>query len=185
MRSGCQMSIVSPNSHRPCLQQHIPTLATYLPVRPSLVDGYPGRHTQAQMMILALRFIRGPFTLSEVNGSTRLASTTTCHSVSLPFNGRLQDILTGKAKHRFNLVTRRLAIVQLLRLEYQEFVSAGCITQTVHSSYYVSDLSYMLTSQRFRHSAYISIRIQCPLIQVHWCQSSSAHCRRPLCAKRN
>jgi len=100
MRPGCQMSILSvriiPIHHRPCLQLHIPTLTTYL--RPSLVDGYPEQHTQAQMMIV-LRFIRGPFALSEANDSTRLASSTTCHSASLPFNGRLQDILTGTRRN--------------------------------------------------------------------------------------
>ena len=117
--AACQMSIlfvrVSPNPHLPCLQLHIPTLATY--PRPSLVDIYPEWHTQAQMMIV-LRFIRGPFALSEANGSTRLACSTTCNLASLPFNvqrpsSRHPD--WRKAKHRFNLVTRRLAIVRLLR----------------------------------------------------------------------
>jgi len=128
-------------------------------------------------MIRALRFIRGPFAHSEANDSTRLASSTTCHSASLPFNGRLQDSLTGKAKPRFNLVTRRLTIVRLLRLEYQEFVAAGCIAQTVRSSSYASDLSYMLRSQHFRHLAYISLS-NARSYKCHWCQSSSAHCWR-------
>ena len=85
-----------------------------------------------------------------------------------------------KAKHRFNLVTRCLAIVRLLRLEYQEFVAAGCIAQTVRSSSYVSDLSYMLTSQ---HLAYISLS-NARSYECHWCQSSSAAHPGPLCTKQ-